>query len=85
MFIVFLSARLFDGVSSRMRPQRWKGSVHGEQEVFFNLRSYYNEEGNCLLDDEGNTTMHQATRDEEPKVLENYASESPQLLFMLNL
>jgi hypothetical protein len=54
-----------------------------DRNSYFNLRSYLNETDDLMMYGEGNTILHQASRLDEIKILENQATINPHLLFIL--
>jgi len=82
--ISFLSHRVFDNVESNLRPSLDEQRVMRDKNSYFNLRSYLQEPDDHMMDDEGNTTLHQATKFEELELLEMQANNNPHMLFILN-
>lgn len=82
--IGFMSHRVFDGVESNMRPSLEAQRAKRDRNSYFNLRSYLQDPDDHMLDDEGNTSLHQATKFEEMDLLDNQATINPHMLFILN-
>lgn len=82
--LVFISHRVFDGVESTLRPSEEENRNRRDKNTYFNLRNYLNDPDDHMLDDDGNTSLHQATRLEEIDILENQATVHPHMLFILN-
>jgi ankyrin repeat protein len=79
-----MSHRAFDNVESNLRPSLEQQRLKKDRNAYFNLRSYLNEPDDQMMDDEGNTTLHQATRLDEIEILEHQATINPHMLFILN-
>ena len=80
-----MSHRIFDGVDSNIRPSINDNSNNArDKNAYFNLKNYLNDPDDHMLDDDGNTSLHQATRLEELDILENQATINPHMLFILN-
>ena len=82
--ISFVSHRVFDGVESNMRPNVEEQRQRRDKHSYFNLKSYLQEPDDHMMDDEGNTSLHQATKFEEMELLETQATVNPHMLFILN-
>lgn len=80
----FLSHRVFDGVESNMRPSLDEQRMKRDKHSYFNLRNYLQDPDDHMMDDEGNTSLHQATKFEEIDLLDNQATINPHMLFILN-
>ena len=86
LLVVFFTQRCFDGLDVWLRPGM-RETIDGrriERDVYFNLRGYLQDPDAQPLDEEGNTSLHQATRLEDPAELESQLAKNPHLLFMLN-
>ena len=88
LMIVFFTQRIFDGLEVNMRPglvsEATPDGRRAEREVYFNLRGYLQEPDAQQMDEEGNTTLHQATKLDDASYLETQVTKNPHLLFMLN-
>jgi len=82
--IAFISHRVFDNVESTLRPTLDEQKNKRDKNAYFNLRSYLNEPDDQMVDGDGNTSLHQATRLEEIEVLDTQATIHPHMLFILN-
>lgn len=81
----FMSHRIFDNVESNLRPTIDEANRNRrDKNAYFNLRNYLNEPDDQMLDEEGNTSLHQATKLEELEHLETQATINPHMLFILN-
>ena len=81
----FASHRMFDAVESPLRPTIDENSLYKrDKNAYFNLRSYLQEPDDHMMDEQGNTSLHQATKFEEMDILDNQATINPHMLFILN-
>jgi hypothetical protein len=82
--VVFISHRVFDGIESNLRPTIDENARNRDKHAYFNLKNYLNDPDDHMLDDDGNTSLHQATRLEELENLDSQATINPHMLFILN-
>ena len=82
--VSFTSHRLFDGIETPLRPTIDENAARRDKNSYFNLRSYLQEPDDHIMDDQGNTSLHQATKFEEIDILDNQATINPHMLFILN-
>ena len=84
-FTVFVTQRGFDGLERKLRPRSLKSAPKIiSQDAYYNLQNYLKDTADHPVDQEGNTTLHQATRYEEVGLLETHATQNPHMLFLLN-
>lgn len=83
--VTFASHRMFDGIETPLRPTIDENDVYKrDKNAYFNLRSYLQEPDDHMMDEQGNTSLHQATKFEEIDILDNQATINPHMLFILN-
>jgi hypothetical protein len=83
--VIFFSHKIFDNLDVNLLPKEDDNAeVKKDKDAYFSLRNYLNDPDDQMLDDEGNTTLHQATKLEEIEMLKDHASVNPHMLFILN-
>ena len=81
--VMLVTGKIFDGEAPHLRPKKRVEKKYIDEESAFNLKNYL-DDGDENTDDNGNTSLHQATKVEEAGLLEVQAGQRPHMLFILN-
>ena len=67
--VMLVTGKIFDGEAPHLRPKKRVEKKYIDEESAFNLKNYL-DDGDENTDDNGNTSLHQATKVEEAGLLE---------------
>jgi hypothetical protein len=86
LLTLYAIKKFIDHASNPELRPKTKGRMFSkiQRETSLNIRNYLMDPNDNIIDEEGNTTMHQLTKFEGILDLHNQIDTSPHLIFMLN-